>query len=578
MNWISSYVLLPLTFLVLLAAFSNRLCSGLRRISVIAALEKKLEHAGKYYWVGFVLCMLFGVFARCYRFVELPLGINQDGLMAGTEAISLLMNGTDQYGMSWPAYFEAWGFSQMSTLYSYLLIPFFAILGISKFTLRLPMLLVSIAMLLVMWDFARRIAGKGFALAVLFVAATNPWHIIQSRWALEANLMPHVLLMGVYLLYIGRQKRWALFLSMVFFGLAPYAYGVACFSVPVFLVLAAAYYLARRHVKIWELAVCVLIFVAIGGPYFYTMAINAFGLETVHIGPFTLPHFEKSLRSQDMAFTQENPYYLLVKNLFDHLGVWLFRGGDVPHNVISWAGALYGFMSPVVLYGVYSMWQDRREMALRAQKYPMRDGAMIALLWLAAALFNGAMIGGVVNRNNALYYPLILFGAYALYQMGKRLRTGLAVMILMLLVSFAGLNWTYFTDNAYQREVGDYNSSGQYEALVDAWDMDYDKFYIVTLKTDAHTRFMQASAMFAHGIDYSARIGERELTGPDGKPTGRYFDEMYVFSDFVDTPPDPMEHAVYVVPRGYLHLFDPELYEITEYDNFAIVYPRYWLK
>ena len=119
--------------------------------------------------------------------------------------------------------------------------------------------------------------------------------------------MPHVLLTGMYLLYLGREKRWALYLSMVFFAVTPYAYGVACFVTPVILVCAAAFYLARRKANVPDVIVCVLIFAGIAGPYFYTMLINALGLETAQMGPITMPFFEKSLRSNDMAFTQDNP-------------------------------------------------------------------------------------------------------------------------------------------------------------------------------------------------------------------------------------------------------------------------------
>lgn len=45
-------------------------------------------------------------------------------------------------------------------------------------------------------------------------------------------MLPHVLLLAVDLLLAGMQKRWALYLSMVLFGLAPYAYGLAAVSVP----------------------------------------------------------------------------------------------------------------------------------------------------------------------------------------------------------------------------------------------------------------------------------------------------------------------------------------------------------
>lgn len=53
-------------------------------------------------------------------------------------------------------------------------------------------------------------------------------------------------------------------------------------------------------------------------------------------------------------------------------------------------------------------------------------------------MVNTAMVGGVVNRNNILYYPLILCAAYALWQMGRRLKTALAAMVVMVAIGFAG--------------------------------------------------------------------------------------------------------------------------------------------
>ena len=54
-----------------------------------------------------------------------------------------------------------------------------------------------------MWDVARRIGGKDFALTALFLLALNPWHMVLSRWALEANMLPHVVLLAAELLLIG---------------------------------------------------------------------------------------------------------------------------------------------------------------------------------------------------------------------------------------------------------------------------------------------------------------------------------------------------------------------------------------
>ena len=576
MENISRFVFLPLTICLLVIAFNEKLRRRVLAVDMAASFEKKLGGLERGYWAAFTLIMAAGVFVRCYRFLELPLGVNQDGTLAAVEAYCLAMDGTDQYGRSWPTYFEAWKFSQMSTLYSWLMIPFIRLLGLSKLTLRLPMLLVSLAMLPLIWDFARRIAGKGYALFVLLIAATSPWHILQSRWALEANLMPHVLLTGMYLLYLGREKRWALYLSMVLFALTPYAYGVACFVVPVILVLTAAFYLARGKANVLDVIICVALFAGIAGPYFYTMLINAFGLETAQLGPITMPFFEKSLRSNDMAFTQENPYYQMVWNIMQHLGTWLCYGIAEAYSVLPWTHSVYLFMPPLLLAGVYMLWSERRALALRAQENSFRDGGMLLLIWLCAAVFSGMMIGGIVNRNNAVFYPLMFFAGFALYQMGKRLRMALALFVVMLMISFTGLSITYFTDESYQNEVGDSFHRDLYQALVDTWSWDYDRYYVLSMDENAHKTFMTGSVMFAHQIDYSERNEDRDLDGPDGEPTGWYFTERYVFTDYQDFEPDPMECAVYIISQNEKHLFDPADYLIADYDIFSAVYPRYW--
>lgn len=578
MEIISICVFLPLTIALLAAAFHEKLRARLLRVAAVEAAEERLSRLERYYWVAFALIMAAGVFARCYRFVELPRGINQDGLMAGTEAYSLLMNGTDQYGTSLPTYFEAWGFSQMSTLYSYLMVPFIRLFGLSKFTLRLPMLLASLAMLPLVWDFARRIAGKGFALSALLMLAVNPWHMVQSRWALEANLMPHVVLTGVYLLYLGKDRRWALYLSMVFFGLAPYAYGVACFSVPVLLVSAAAYYLARRKATVVDVLVCVLIFLVIAGPYFYTMAINAFGWETVQIGPFTLPYFEESMRSRDMSFMQENPYSSMIWNFILYLNTWMFTISGSSYNAVGWAHTMYLFMPPALLWGMYLLWKQRRALAAAGEDGALRDGGMLILLALLAGVVSGLVVSGAINRCNVTFYPLILVGAYALWQMGRRLRTACALMVAMLAVSFAGLNVTYFTDETYQKTVGDGFFDGLYEALTDTWGWDYDRYYVLTVGDEdgAHHTLMSAYVMFAHQIDYRGRSEEIPLRAANGEETDWYFTERYVFTDYADFEPDPMECAVYVIMEGQKPLFDEANYLFTEYGNYIAVYPRYW--
>lgn len=577
MQTITFFVFLPLMLVLMVVAFNENAHKRLLENRWIQALEKRLVISERMYWLLFALIMTAGVFSRCWRFLELPLGYNQDGLMAAVEAYCLLEGGVDQLGTSWPTYFEAWGFAQMSTLYSWLMIPFVSLLGTTKLALRLPMLIMGLIMLPVVWDFARRMLGKGFALLALFVVAISPWHIVHCRWAVESNLLPHLLMLACYLLYLGRSNRWALYGSMILFGFAPYAYGLACFSVPVILLSMAVYYVARRKVAIADVLVCVVIFLGISGPFYYTMAINAFGLETVHLGPVTLPYFELSQRTMDMPFSQINPFAVMLSNVVDYVYSVLLGGFEQAMSAIDWAHTLYRFMPPLVVYAVYRMWRDRREMVVCEEDSARRDGMMLVLVWLAASLLSSLMIGFGVIRNNVSFFPLILVCAYGLYLLSCRLRTAAALAIAMLAVSFVGLNATYFADREYQQEVthGVFHY-GLVEALEDTWTWDYDEVYIGVGSSITSHKIAEAAIMFAHDIDYAGRSEQVELLNAGGEPTGWYFTERYHLVNMQEFTPDPMACSLYIFGQGDKHLFAEEDYLITDYGNYAVAYPRYW--
>lgn len=570
-------VFLPLTLLAMAAAFNDSLRARVLAFEPVRRLEKRLVIGEKTYWMLFALIMAAGVFTRCWRFLELPMGYNQDGLMATVESYCLLKGGVDQLGTSWPTYFEAWGFAQMSVLYSWVMIPFVHVLGTCKLAMRLPMLLISLAMLPVVWDFSRRMLGKGFALLALFVAAVNPCLILHARWAVESNMLPHMALLGCYLLYIGRKNRLALYGSMVIFGFTPYAYGLACFSIPVILLCMAVYYVVRKKVSLLDVLVCVVIYFSISWPFFYTMAINALGLETAHLGPITMPLFELSQRGNDMPFSHLNPYAKLLSNMVGHVYATLLGGYDGVLSVIDWTHVLYRFMPPLVVYALYKLWRNRRELVLQNEDGSVHDGLMLMQIWLFASLVNGLIVGFVIIRNNISLYPLVFLCTYGLYLMGKRLRSAAALMLAMLVVSFAGLNVTYFTDMEYHEEfTNTVFHDGLIDALEDTRDWDYDEVYIGTGPRITDRKVAEASVMFAHDIDYAGRSEQTELYNSKGEPTGWYFTERYQFVNMDEFEPDPEVCSVYIFNRAYKPLFDEADYLITDYGNYAAAYPRYW--
>jgi 4-amino-4-deoxy-L-arabinose transferase-like glycosyltransferase len=90
------------------------------------------------------------------------------------------------------------------------------------------------------------VRGRAFALWALLLLALNPWHVLASRWALESNLLPFMLLLGAYLLTLAEERPPMLLASAAAFALSLYAYGAAFIFLPFYLTAASAVFLRRK--------------------------------------------------------------------------------------------------------------------------------------------------------------------------------------------------------------------------------------------------------------------------------------------------------------------------------------------
>lgn len=563
---------------MMLVAARPGLCAAINRNRRVQTLEKAILGAvGRWYWLLFAMALLVGIAVRIWRFPELPMGLNMDEAMAGVESLSLLRDGTDQYGASWPVYFEAWQYAQMNVLYSYLLIPFVALFGLTRFSLRLPMLLVSLLALPVIWDFARRMLGKKFALGVLWMTVICPWHIVQSRWGLEANLMAHLMLFSIYVLYLGIQKKPFLYLSMLLFGLTMYTYGIALYTIPLLLLLLAVYLLRRRLIRWWEALLCLLIYAVIAFPFFLMIAINAFGWETVKLGPFTVQFFPESVRTEDIALFSPEPYHQMLANICDQWDVTFTQVEGNQYQAYPVTRTLYAFSVPAIFAGVFLLWRKRRhdtQGIAKAEALPDNAAAFFTLAWLGAMLACGILTNGTnVNRTNGIYYPLILCLCYALYWMAGRVRVFVLCIALLYALGFGTFCAGYFGDEEYIEDVGLISSSGLNEALVFAHTLDCDRYYVSNTRTGDFVGPLYV--MFAHQLDAKQRAGEEEVTDAYGNPMG-YFRDRYIFAPFDEFVPDPESCSTYIIMTGDKQWFSPEDFLFWDFDLYSVVYPRYW--
>jgi 4-amino-4-deoxy-L-arabinose transferase-like glycosyltransferase len=128
--------------------------------------------------------------ARLWGLAQLPPGLFVDEAFTGYDAFSLLQTGQDLRGDRLPIYFVSWGGDAVEGLYRYLVLPFMALLGPVALAVRLPAALAGLATVALTFLLGRRLLGDGPALLAAGLLAVSPWHLVLSRVAFRAILLP----------------------------------------------------------------------------------------------------------------------------------------------------------------------------------------------------------------------------------------------------------------------------------------------------------------------------------------------------------------------------------------------------
>lgn len=186
-----------------------------------------------YVTIIFIILIVIGIGVRVYKFPNTIPEMNIDEIMTAVYAREIAETGKDLLGLSFPVYLLGWG--GQSVVLVYLMTISVKVFGYTLFAVRLPTLIVSIISLFVFYDFVKKITNnKKIALIGLGLLAISPWHIMQSLFAWDCNMFPHFLLFAMDIFYTGilKNKKAIIYLSMAFFAITLYCYGIAIYFVP----------------------------------------------------------------------------------------------------------------------------------------------------------------------------------------------------------------------------------------------------------------------------------------------------------------------------------------------------------
>lgn len=517
----------------------------------------------KVYYILLAIIVVIGVSIRVWKFGSVPGGFNQDGAMAAVDGKALADYGTDRFGTHLPAHLYAWGFGQMSSLMSYMIAIFVKFFGLSPITARLPQLLVSIMGGVFFYLFIRELFGKSAGLIAAAFVAIDPWHLLQSRWALDCNLFAHFFMGGIYFLNKGLTKRRRyLFVSMIFFGLCMYCYGIALYTIPVFLVAVCIYYLIYKRLKWQDVILSAAIYLAIAWPFLLTMMINFFKWDTIELPFVTMQYFPATTRTGDILFFSEEPFKQLLINIKALLGSTIWQMSDAVWNYIEGFGHIFLCSLPFMAAGCVELARTKTKGAKSLVVFAILTGVWVGLITREVN----------VNRMNIIYYSMMMFVVLGIYFTVKEIRYARWTNLCIFATLSVMLVTTYF---------GPYNDS-----IKERFFYGFGDAYALIQNTDAEKIYITADTMMKNSVGTSEiltlfydKTDAEYFQGKKNENNGRKLLPYKQRFTYVSMSPQVVassrnQNAAYVILDSDKKYFDKSKFYITEYGGFCAVVPK----
>jgi len=330
------------------------------------------------------MLVIVGGFLRLFNLHNVPPGLNFDETLYGLDSYNILKTGRDMYGHFMPLAFQSSGY--YPPLYTYILVPFLAVFGVSSEVVRLPSAIAGIVSIVIIYLFTKKLFPdrKGFVPIIsAFLLTLLPWHIHISRVSFLAGFGIIFVLLGLYLFLKAKKTMFYLDLSAISLALSVFVhYGYVFFSPIMFTILIILFWkkynLSLKNLYlpgvIWFITFSLLLIAY--SKYNMAFRINEFSGKSI----FTITgHYLKTFSPQ-----------------------FLFVSGDDYRLANPWGeGQLPVLLFPFIVLGL---------IRLRRFQYQTKI-LLIALLLLIPIPSAIAGLGKNAVRNSPLIIPLIIFAS-----------------------------------------------------------------------------------------------------------------------------------------------------------------------
>lgn len=510
-------------------------------------------------WVFVVGVVLFGAFLRLYRLGTLPAGFNQDEASIGYDSWAIANYGMDRNGDILPVYPIAWGAGH-GPLYTYTAAVFIKLFGLTPFVYRLPNALMGVASLPIFYLLLKRVWGRVAGYVGLAFFALTPWHIMLSRWGLDSNPLPFMLLLGAYWLVLAAdtyKTRWYL-LAAAALSLSMYAYGSALVVVPVMLLLLLPYLLLHRRLNWKQLLLSGLTFALLALPLGLFYIINYFDLPEISTSFFTIPRLTV-IRSESVFLKFDHTFWSnVLQNIQSLIRVLTTGSPDLIWNVVPDFYTVYVFTFPLMFIGMIRSFR-------RAVNFREFSRETVMCAWFLGAVLLALLIKQNINRLSVLFIPQVYFITLGLVYLVQHFRQAFALASAAVIGAAAMFCTYYFT--VYNDDISASFMEGFGEAVQYADSLESETMYVTAKGVNGGyiltLFFVQTPPQdFVNTVVYYDENAEFRQAASYGK---------YVFHLPADAVSPAHQDDVFVVNTAELGQFSLETYDIRLFKNFAVV-------
>ena len=458
----------------------------------------------------FFIIFAVGLIARLWDFGKLPSGLNADEASIGVEAYYLYKYGIDRYGMSYPVHLISWGSGQNS-LYAYLILPLVALRGLGPVSIRLPMLISGILSIPLVYLAGKKMFGEKFGLLAMFFMAISPWHIVNTRWAVESNILPFLVLSGFTLLLYSSQKKYFFTFACMFFSFCLYAYGTAYVGIPIFLILTIPFLIHTKYITMKQAAIGLTVFFILAFPIGLFIFVNTFHLATIHLGPITIPRLPVQARYEVMSAVFGNsPLQAILENIHIMLKMLWLQQDAFPWNFVQPYGYFYKITLPFALIGLLLAVPLGSNSEKKVERW-------LLTAWMIAAFAIGVVHPTNLTRLNFIFTPILFFIAIFVLELDKRFRHSLVITILTLSAGFVSFTIAYHGED-YRKKTDTVFNAGIIPSIVFA-----------TENSESSICFSESSYAYYIYVFFTQKMLPSE-----------YMSEVeWLYPDYTDNPTDP---------------------------------------